>query len=150
MKYTFNLPFVSLLLLLSTNTTAAEKIPLPVFLADLRDHLYGMASVNPEQTVRTVISNIHVELNVVVEKDAQGRTQYFVLDGVTAQDDLVTQKLSFDMALQPERPAQAGQPTGRVYSTRRRQQPPQPGGYPPYPPHHMPDIYPVILFDKHR
>ena len=146
MKYSIKLPLASLLLL-STNATAAEKIPLPVFLADLRDHLYDMASVNPGQTARPVISNIHVELNLVVEKDAQGRTQYFVLDGVTEQRDVVTQKLSFDMALQPGLPGQENQRPGRVYSTRRREQAPQPGWHPPY---YMPDIYPVIPLDKHR
>ena len=143
----------SVLILLASlggSVTGAEKTPLNIFLNDIRVQLYSMAQVDEQDPLQVVVSNIHVEMNVVVEKDQRGRPSYFVLDGVRSNQGVVTQRISFDMELQPNRSG------SRFYSTRRRDNPPDsdrhtPHIQSPYPPGpYMPDIYPVILYDRHR
>ena len=131
---------------------AAEKIPLDIFLSDIRAQLYMIAEPGDQEPVQAVISNVHVEMNVVVEKDQQGRPRYFVLEGVLANKDVVTQRISFDMELLQNASIRSGHSGSRRYSTRRSDRPPGPGRYRPaaqYPPpgQYMPDIYPVILHD---
>ena len=144
---------VVLLAIQSATAVAAEKIPLNTFLMDMRNQLYAIAQTNDQGPVRAVIGNIHVEMNVVAEKDAQGRIRYFVVDGLVDQSNVVTQKISFDMQLQPDTSA-ADRPGSRAYSTRRRGDRYRPDRYypatqyPPYPGHYVPDIYPLILMDK--
>ena len=144
------------LITLSPISVAAEKIPLNTFLNDLRYQLYAGARGDSQEPLQTVVKNVHVEINVVVEKDPQGRPVYYVLDGVIDRKDVVTQKISFDMVLQNKSSANTGHSGSRVYSTRRREVPygagryPPSGQYPAYPGPYMPDIYPVILFDRHR
>lgn len=146
----------TLLITLSPVSVAAEKIPLNTFLNDLHYQLYATTRVGSQEPLQTVVKNIHVEMNVVVEKDPQGRPVYYVLDGLNDKNDLVTQKISFDMELQNKSSANTGHSGSRVYSTRRREDPygagryPPAGQYPAYPGPYMPDIYPVILFDKHQ
>ena len=132
---------------------AAERIPLDVFLNDIRAQLYRVAEQGDQEPVRAVISSVHVEMNVVVEKDRQGRPRYFVLDGVLENKDVVTQRISFDMELLPNASARSGHSGSRVYSTRRSDRPLGPGRYLPpvqHPPpgQYRPGIYPVIVFDN--
>lgn len=145
-----------LLLVQSAAVVAAEKIPLNAFLADLRDRLHAIDRMDSREQGRAVISNIHVEMNVVAETDQQGQVQYFVLDGLIDKNDVVTQKISFDMQLYPDGSVAADRPDGRVYSTRKRDhrygpnrsRPADP--YLPYRGHYMPDIYPLILMNDNR
>ena len=134
---------------------AAEKIPLDVFLNDIRTQLYMIAEPGDQERVQAGTSNIHVQMNVVVEKDRQGRPRYFVLDGVLANKDVVTQRISFDMELLRNASTGSGHSGSRLYSTRRGDYPHGAGRYPPsaqYPPpgQYMPDIYPVILHGGRR
>ncbi len=145
-----------LLITLSPAPVAAEKIPLKAFLSDMRYQLYAMTQADNQQAAQAAIKNIHVEMNVVVEKDPQGRPVYYVLDGIVDKKDVVTQTISFDMELKHNATAKTGDSGRRVYSTRKRDYPygpdryPPPSQYPAYPGRYMPDIYPVILFDKHQ
>ncbi len=149
-------PVCFFLAFLSTPSVAAEKIPFDIFLNDIRDRLYAMDQPDPSEPRGIAIRNVRVELNVIVDKDTQGRYQYYVLDGIMGNKDVVTQRISFNMELRPDEPVAAERKKGRVYSTRRhgerygdsRYYPP--GGYPPYPGDYMPGIYPVIVFDEDR
>ena len=143
-----------LLVFLNAESIAAEKIPLNIFLGDIRDQLYALEQPDNRDPTPVAIRNVRVELNVVVEKDAQGRPRYYVLDGIIDNNNVVTQKISFDMALQ-HKPAAGFERQGRrVYSTRRREDRytddryNPAGPYPPYRGYYMPDIHPVILFGK--
>ena len=134
---------------------AAGKIPLDTFLRDIHKSLYSIGRQDTEGSLRPVISNIHVEMHVIVEQDKQGNARYYVLDGIVDDSNVVTQKIAFDLEL-PQQSVETGRkPAGRRYSTRRRDTGYGSSGYKryrryPYPEHYMPDIYPVILFDKHQ
>ena len=150
------LPACIVLALLSTPSVAAEKIPLTIFLNEIRDRLYTMDQPDGREPRQIAIRNIRVELNVIVDKDAQGRYQYYVLDGIMDNKDVVTQRISFDMELRRDAPVAAERKKGRVYSTRGRggrygdNKYYPPNRYPPYPGDYMPGIYPVIVFDEDR
>ena len=139
--------------ILGAESYAAEKIPLDIFLSDIRNQLHAIGQPDEQDPRRAVIRNIHLELNVIIEKDARGRPRYYVLDGIMDDGDVVTQKIAFDMELHQDSSARTVPQENRAYSTRRRNH--RPGGdgyfpagpYPPYPGYYLPEIYPVIQFD---
>lgn len=143
-----------LLMLIHGITHAADKIPLETFLSDIHNSLYSVGRQDSNQSVRPIIKNVHVEVRVVVEKDAEGNALYYVFDGPIDNENVVTHKIAFDMELPNQSAVIGNKPAARVYSTRRRVNRYGEGRneYPtryPYPERYMPDIYPLILFDEH-
>jgi hypothetical protein len=135
---------------------AADNLPLTEFLRDLRYQLQTIEQPSDDQSVPIMIKNVHVEMHVIADKDEQGKTAYYVVEGLPEKNDVVTQKISFDLELHANVDSSDRGWRYRTYSTRRndnayRQQVYGPGRQYPYPPeHYMPSIYPVILYDKER
>ena len=143
-----------LLTVLSPISNAAEKLPLTDFVEGIRHQLHSIQQSGRDQSVPAMIKNVHVELHVITEKDQDGKTAYYVIEGMVEKKDLVTQKLSFDLELQAYAAVKDDDRAYRSYSTRRKDyrygtkrfRPPR--QYPNRPDQYMPDIYPVILFNK--
>jgi hypothetical protein len=150
------LAIIVLLTGLSTISHAAEKILLTDFLNGIRHQLLGMENRAGDQSTRTIIKNVHVEMHVIAEKNQQGKTAYYVLEGMVDKKDVVTQKLSLDLELQHSTSRRGHDSAYKSYSTRKKDYTYGPDRYRssgqyPYPPDpYMPDIYPVIMFDKER
>jgi len=147
---------IFLLTVLSSILHAAEKIPLADFLIGIRHQLHSIENSDGDKTVPALIKNVHVEMHVIVEKGQDGNTAYYVLEGMVENKDLVTQKLSLDLDLQHNASRKDNNKGYRSYTTRRKDYTygpdsyPQSGQYPYHPNQYLPDIYPVIMFDKER
>ena len=87
------LAIIVLLTGLSTISHAAEKILLTDFLNGIRHQLLGMENRAGDQSTRTIIKNVHVEMHVIAEKNQQGKTAYYVLEGMVDKKDVVTQRI---------------------------------------------------------
>jgi hypothetical protein len=93
---------------------------------------------------------------VIAEKDQQGKTLYYVLEGMQDKKDFITQKLSFDLELQHGYSAVNNDKRYRTYTTRKKDYPYGPNNYRPArpypyrPEHYMPDVYPIILYNKEQ
>lgn len=141
---------------LSTISHAAEKILLTDFLDGIRHQLLSMENQAGGQSTPAIIKNVHVEMHVIAEKNQQGNTAYYVLEGMVDKKDVVTQKISLDLALQHSTSRRGNDGAYKSYSTRKKDYTYgpdryRPSGQYPYPPDpYMPDIYPVIMFDKER
>jgi hypothetical protein len=141
---------------LSTISHAAEKLLLSDFLNGIRHQLLSIENQAADLSTTANIKNVHVEMHVIAEKDQQGKTAYYVLEGMVDKKDVVTQKISLDLALQRSTSRRGNNSAYRSYSTRKKDYTYGPDRYPPsgqhpYPPNrYMPDIYPVIMFDKDR
>ena len=135
---------------------ATEKLPLMDFLHDVRDQLLSFEQQSGVYPVPAMIKNVHVEMHVIADKDEQGRTAYYVIEGLPEKNDVVTQKISFDLELDRSLDSSRLGKRYRRYSTRTNENAYRQRGYGSgrpqhYPPeHYMPDIYPVILYDKNR
>ena len=135
---------------------AAEKLPLMEFLHDVREQLLSFEQQSGDYPVPAMIKNVHVEMHVIADKDERGRTTYYVIEGLPDKNDVVTQKISFDLELEGRFDSSRLSKRYRRYSTRtnenaspqRRYDSGRPHYYPPE--YYMPDIYPVILYDKNR
>jgi len=144
--------FVLLFIVANTAVHAADKLPLSEFLQGLHQQLQTFQQPSDERFAAPMIRHVHVDLHVIAEKDAQNNTIYYVLEGVVDRNNIVTQKISFDITLSPNE-SSAGLADGyRTYSTRRRgstheRDMRRPRGYYRYPPGRMLDIYPVIIYD---
>jgi hypothetical protein len=140
----------------SAAVEAAEKLPLMDFLRDVRHQLLSFEQQSGEHSVPAMIKNVHVEMHVIVDKDDQGRTAYYVMEGLPDKNDVVTQKISFDLELHTNVDSTRQGKRQRMYSTRRgdnayRQRGYDSGRQHHYPPeYYMPDIHPVILYDRER
>ena len=145
-----------LLTCLNTASHAADKIPIADFLRDIRNQFRSMQLQQEGSPAPVIVSNFHVEMNVIADRDENGNVAYFVLEGQAGAGEVVTQKLSFDLEFLQPPTMQTGQARYRSYSTRRRQHTDAPDRYSreyPYPYHpgqYMPEINPVILFDRGR
>lgn len=143
--------FILLLTGLSTVSLAAEKLPLADFLQAIRHQLYDIQRQTGAQSAPALITNVHVEVQVIAEKDQTGNTAYYVLEGMLENKDIVTQKLSFDLELANNATVKARETGYRSYSTRRKEYPyaadryRQSRQYPYHPDQYMPDIYPIIM-----
>ncbi len=150
------LSVIILLTVLSTPSHAVEKLSLTEFLRDLRQQLYNIEQQAGDQSGSAIIKNIHVEMNVIAEKDQQGNTVFYVLKGMVDKKDVNTQRISFDLELQGNIAASSNTSGYRTYSTRKQDYIYRPDRYPsprpyPYPPNqYTPDIYPVILYNNER
>jgi len=147
---------IVLLIGLTTAVQAADKLPMMDFLRDVRQQLLSFEQQSGEYPVPAMIKNVHVEMHVIADKDEQGRTAYYVVEGLPEKNDVVTQKISFDLELHTNIGTTHQGKRYRTYSTRSNNNAYRPRGYESgqpytYPPeHYMPDIYPVILYDRHR
>jgi len=145
-----------LLIVLSSISHAAEKLPLADFLDGIRHQLHSLENPGGDRSAPALIKNIHIDLHVIAEKDKDGNTAYYVLEGMVDKKDVVTQKLSLDLELQQSASSKGNNTGYRSYSTRKRDYTygsdryRQSGQYPYHPNRYMPDIYPVILYDKER
>jgi len=154
------IPGIILLMSLSSISNAAEKLPLADFLQellqDIRHQLHSIEQQSGDQSAPAIIKNVHVEMQVIAEKDQAGNIAYYVLAGKVDEQAVVTQKLSFDLELQHNAAVKSSDTGYRTYSTRNRDYTYRPDGYRPstqYPYHpdqYMPNIHPVILYDKQR
>jgi len=139
---------------LSSISHAAEKIPLADFLSGIRHQLHSIENPGANQSAPAMIKNVHIDLHVIAEKDKDGNTAFYVLEGMVDKKDLVTQKLSLDLELRHTASSKGNDEAYRSYSTRRRDYTYGPdryrqsGQYPYHPNQYMPDIYPVITLDK--
>ena len=135
---------------------AAEKLPLMEFLRDVREQLISFEQQSGEYPVPATIKNVHVEMHVIADKDEQGRTTYYVIEGLADKNDVVTQKISLDLELHTKVDSTHPGKRHRTYSTRNNNSAYRQRGYDSgrpyyYPPeHYMLDIYPVILYDNKR
>jgi hypothetical protein len=135
---------------------AADKLPLVDFLRDVRHQLHSIEQQSDDRSLPVMIKNVHVEMHVVAEKDQQGKTSYYVLEGMQDKKNIITQKISFDLELQHNISATRHDTRYKSYSTRKKDYIYGPDNYRPAreypyrPEQHMPDIYPVILYDKER
>ena len=157
MKSTMKLLIIVLLTGLSAISHAAEKLLLSDFLNGIRHQLLSIENQAADQSTPAIIKNVHVEMHVIAEKDQQGKTAYYVLEGMVDKKDVVTQKISLDLALQRSTSRRGNNSAYKSYSTRKKDYytygPDRypPSGQHPYPPNrYTPDIYPVIMFDKDR
>lgn len=147
---------IVLLIGLNTAVQAADKLPMMDFLRDVRQQLLGFEQQSGEYPATAMIKNVHVEMHVIADKDEQGRTAYYVVEGLPENKDVVTQKIFFDLELHTNIDSTRQGKRYRTYSTRRHDNAHRQRGYESgrpytYPPeHYMPDIYPVILYDRHR
>ena len=147
---------IFLLTALSLISHAAEKIPLADFLNGIRHQLHSIENSGGNQSMPAMIKNVHIDMHVIAEKDKDGNTAYYVLEGMVDNKGLVTQKLSLDLDLQHNASRIGNNKGYRSYSTRKRDYTygpdmyRQPGQYPYHPNQYMPDIYPVITLDKAR
>jgi hypothetical protein len=145
-----------LLVGLSTAVQATDKLPMMEFLHDVHQQLISFEQQSGEHPVPAMIKNVHVEMHVITDKDEQGRTAYYVVEGLPEKNDVVTQKISFDLELHTTIDSTRQGKRYRTYSTRTNDNAYRQRGYESgrpyrYPPeHYMPDIYPVILYDKNR
>lgn len=145
-----------LLIIYGTISYAADKLPLSDFLNDIRQQLYSIEKAGNKDPSPMIIKNIHVEMNVIAEKDQQGKTIFYVIEGMANKKDLITQKLSFDVEIPTQVSADLDSNRRRTYSTRNRLNQYDAGRYRPYRRHpepyyndrYYPDISPVILFNK--
>ena len=155
-KSTMKLLIIVLLTGLGSISHAAEKLLLSDFLNGIRHQLLSIENQAGDQSTPAIIKNVHVEMHVIAENDQQGKTAYYVLEGMVDKKDVVTQKISLDLELQHNTSRRGNSSAYKSYSTRKKDYTYGPGRYPPsgqhpYPPHrYMPDIYPVIMFDKDR
>jgi len=143
-----------LLAVLSSTLHAADKIPLTEFLNGIRHQLHSIENPRSEQSAPVIIKNVHVEMHVIAEKDRDGNTAYYVIEGMADEKDLVTQKLSLNLELQHKASMMGNDSRRRSYSTRTKDHTYGPetyrqsGRHPYHPNRYMPDIYPVITLDK--
>jgi len=150
------IPGITLLMCVTLGVHAADKLPLKEFLRDLRYQLQTIEQPSDDPSVPVVIKNVHVEMHVIADKDEQGKTAYYVVEGLPEKNDVVTQKLSFDLELHDDVDSTRQGKRYRTYSTRGDDNAYRQRGYGTgrpyrYPPeYYMPDIYPVILYDKER
>ena len=141
---------------LSTISHAAEKILLSDFLNGIRHQLLSIENQAGDQSTSAIIKNVHVDMHVIAEKDQHGKTAYYVLEGMVDNKDVVTQKISLDLELQHGTSRRGNDSAYKSYSTRKRDYTYGPdryrpsGQYPYHPNQYMPNIYPVITFDKER
>lgn len=147
---------IILLTSVSTSVHAADKLPLGDFLRDIRQQLHSIAQPTDDQPMPVTIKNVHVEMHVVAEKDQQGKTSYYVLEGVQDMKNVITQKISVDLELQHNNAVMRHDMRYSSYSTRKKDYIYGPDNYRPArqypyrPEQYMPDIYPVILYNKER
>ena len=150
------LSIIVLLTGLSTISHAAEKILLSDFLNGIRHQLLSIENQAGDQSTPAIIKNVHVEMHVIAEKNQQGKTAYYVLEGMVDKKDVVTQKISLDLELQHSASRRSNDSAYKSYSTRKKDYTYGPdryrpsGQYPYHPNPYMPDIYPVIMLDKER
>jgi hypothetical protein len=150
------LAIIVLLTGLSTISHAAEKILLSDFLNGIRHQLLSIENQAGDQSTRTIIKNVHVEMHVIAEKNQQGETAYYVLEGIVDNKDVVTQRISLDLEFRNSTSRRGNDSAYKSYSTRKKDYTYGPdryrssGHYPYHPDPYMPDIYPVIMFDKER
>jgi len=150
------LSIIVLLTGLSTTSHATEKILLSDFLNGIRHQLLSIENQAGDQSMPAIIKNVHVDMHVIAEKDQAGNTAYYVLEGMVDSKDVVTQKLSLDLEIQHSTSRRGNDSAYKSYSTRKKDytyRPDmyrQPGQYPYHPNQYMPNIYPVITFDKER
>ena len=142
-----------LLTCLNTTVLGAEKILVADFLRDIRDQFHRIQVRDDNHPEPAFIRNVHVEMHVIAEKDDNGKTAYYVLEGQVDSKDVITQKLSFDLELLPAQSMKNRDPRHRSYSTRPRDYSYGPDSYrqrqyPYYPDQYMPEVNPVILFNK--
>lgn len=141
---------------LSTISHAAEKLLLSDFLNGIRQQLHSIEHQTGNRLAPAMIKNVHVEMHVIAEKDQHGNTAYYVLEGTVDKKEVVTQKISLDLELQHSASRRGNDSAYKSYSTRKKDYTYGPGRYRPSgqfpynPNQYMPDIYPVILFDKER
>ena len=147
-------PIIILLTVLSPVLHAAEKIPLADYLGGIRQQLHSIEEPGSDQPVAAMIKNVHIDMHVVAERDKDGNTAYYVLEGMVDSKGLVTQKLSLDLEFQHDVYSRGYDRGYRSYSTRMKDYTHaadmyrQSGQYPYYPNQYMPRIYPVITLDK--
>lgn len=147
---------IILLSALSTVSRAAGKLPLTDYLRDLRQQLQDIEQQAGDRSASAIIKNIHVEMHVIAEKDQQGNTVFYVLEGTVDKKDINTQRISFDLELQGNIATSSNNTGFRTYSTRKQNYTYGPHRYPfsrqyPYhPDQYAPDIYPVILYNNER
>ncbi len=147
-----------LLVAFGTISHAADKILLSDFLDDIRHQLYNIGNAGNERPVPMTVKSIHVEMNVIAEKDQQGNTVFYVIEGMANKKDLITQKLSFDVEIPTDAAAGLNQHGNRTYSTRSlfyqygtdRYRPYRRRHDPYYNDRYFPDISPVILYNQKR
>ncbi len=150
------LSIIVLLTALSTISHAAEKIQLSDFLNGIRHQLLSLENQAGDQSRPAIIKNVHVEMHVIAEKNQQGKTAYYVLEGMVDKKDVVTQRITLDLELQHSTSRRGNDSAYKSYSTRKKDYTYGPdrnrpsGQYPYHPNQTMPDIYPVIMFDKER
>lgn len=145
-----------LLIIYGTISYAADKLPLSDFMNDIRQQLFSIEQAGNNAPSPMIIKNIHVEMNVIAEKDPQGKTIFYVIEGMANKKDLITQKLSFDVEIPMQVSADFDHSKRRTYSTRSRLNQYDADRYRPYRRHpepyyngrYYPDISPVILFNK--
>lgn len=145
---------IFLLIVLSSVLHAAERIPLADYLKGIHHQLHSIENPGSDQPMTAMIKNVHIDMHVVAEKDKDGKTAYYVLEGMVDSKGLVTQKISLDLELQHNAFWKGKGKGYRSYSTRKkdysygRDMYRQPGQSSYHPNQYMPNIYPVITFDK--
>lgn len=150
------LSVIFLLICTSTIVHAADKLPLGDFLRDVRNQLRNIGQQTDDGSMPVIIKNIHVDMHVIAEKNQQGQTLYYVLEGMQDKSNVITQKISFDLELRHDYSAANNDKRYRTYSTRKKDyrygpdnyRPARP--YPYRPEHYLPDLYPVILYGKEQ
>lgn len=147
-------PVIILLTVLNPALHAAEKIPLTEFLNGIRHQLYSIDNPGIDSSSSMIIKNVHIDMQVIAEKDEDGNTAYYVLEGMADDNKFVTQTLSLDLELQHHASMMSNHSKRRTYSTRTKDDTyrpdayQQPAQYPCPPAPYMPDIYPLIMLDK--
>lgn len=147
---------IILLTVWSSFSYAAEKLTLADFMKDIRRQLIILETQGDDQSAQLTIKNIHVEMNVIAEKTPDGNTEFYVIEGMVDNKNVVTQKLSFDVELTTNASSQRVNKRYKSYSTQKNYYDPRynrslPGRSRPYYNHqYMPDIHPVILFNEGR
>lgn len=119
MQMIIEIPVIVLLTAMCAASFAAEKVTLETFVDSIRSQLYaaGAGGVDPSKPLR--ISNVRVELNVIIESDSTGNTTVYVIEGDTGATDMATQKLSFDLEIPSDSAQTRSGPRYRTYSTNK-------------------------------
>lgn len=147
---------IILLTVWSSLLYAAEKLTLADFMNDIRQQLIILERQGDDQPAQIIIKNIHVEMDVIAEKNPDGNTEFYVIEGMVDKKNVVTQKLSFDVELTTNVTSQRVGKRYKSYSTQKNYYDPGynrllPGRSRPYYNHqYLPDIHPVILLNEGR
>ena len=102
MKMSFNLIFLAFTLVIISGKSVGSEPPgmeISAFLNKVRKEIYEMKQTAESQKQPLFINKMNVELNVAIEREINGGTKIYVLEAGAKANNVVTQKLTFDVYL---------------------------------------------------